>query len=223
MHSFHLLLVDDHENILFTFRLALEMDGYDVDTAATVAEARAKIERNFYDLLILDLRLGTESGVELLASLRAENIQTPVLMMTAHGTTQAAVAAMKLGAVDFLAKPLEPTQFRATVAETLRRRLPSRGSAAEPDRETCKEQILEAKHAINCRDFRTARLHLARALELNSFSADAHYLFGSILELTENPEKARRYYQRALQLYAERSLATASLPPDFRPGSVKRN
>ena len=212
MHTFHLLLVDDHETIRFTFRLALESDRYDVDTAGTVAEARVKIERRCYDVLIFDLCLGTESGLELLAKLRLEDIDTPVLIMTAHGTTQDAVASMKRGAVDFLIKPLEPVRIRAVVAEILRRQLPSKDHVhATTSREEYSRQISKARHALNCRDSTAARLHLARALELNSHSADAHYLFGVMLELNHDPDKATRYYHHALQLYAERSFAQAAL------------
>ena len=218
MHSFHLLLVDDHENIRFTFRLALETEGYDVDTAASLPEAQTKIEERCYDVLILDLRLGAESGLTLLARLRADRIDTPVMMITAHGTAQEAVVAMKLGAVDFLTKPLEPIQLRAAVAEVLRRRLPASDASNPSVSETYERQISEARHALNCRDVSVARLHLARALELNSHSADAHYLFGSMLELSNHPERAKRYYNRALQLYAERSFAQAPLPLAKRPG-----
>ncbi len=213
MHRFHLLLVDDHENIRFTFQLALESEGYDVDTAGTISEARAKMEGQYHDLLLLDLRLGAESGLTLLSGLRANGIDTPVLMMTAHGTAKDAVEAMKLGAVDFLDKPLEPVRFRAVVAEVLERRLSSHGKAPAAGDKTYTHQITEARHALNCRDFAAAHLHLARALELNSHSADAHYLFGSMLELNHNPERARRYYHRALQLYAERSFARVPLSP----------
>ena len=215
MHTAHVLLVDDHENIRFTFRLALESEGYDVDTASTVAEAAGKIEERYYDLLILDLRLGVESGLELLAHARADGIKTSVLMMTAHGTAKDAVSAMKLGAVDFLEKPLDPTTFRVAVAKVLRPRLLAPdalvGDGKVGDGKTGEERlVVEARHAINCRDLTTAHLHLARALEVNGQSPDAHYLFGLMLERTGHAEKARRYYRRALQLYAERSFARGS-------------
>ena len=213
LHRFHLLLVDDHETIRFTFRLALESDDYQVDTASSVAEAWAKLEQRYYDLLILDLRLGMESGLTLLAGIRAHDIQTPVLVMTAHGTTEDAVEAMKLGAVDFLSKPLEPVQFRATVSEILQRHLPSRDKAPAAGDKTYEQQIVEARHALNCRDFAAARRYLTRALQLNSHSADAHYLYGSMLELSNHPEKAGRYYHRALQLYAEYSFARLPISP----------
>ena len=219
MHSFHLLLVDDHENIRFTFRLALESDGYAVDIAGSVAEAKARIVQRCYDVLILDLRLGVESGLKLLAGLRADGDDTPVLMMTAHGTAEDAVAAMKLGAVDFLIKPLEPVRFRAVVAEVLQRHLRSDDHVHVSSREEYDRQISEARHALNCRDVTTTRQHLARALELNSHSADAHYLFGLMLELNHDSDKAKRYYHRALQLYAEHSFAQASLHSHAYPGA----
>lgn len=194
----HLLLVDDQENIRFTFGLALKSDGYDVDTAGTVAEARALIDKGAYDGLILDLRLSTESGLQLLTDLRAAGVHTPALMITAHGTLAEAVSAMKLGAVNFLEKPLQPITFRAAVAQMLDRR---------PAAETGNRQIVEARHAINCRDYPAARQHLAHALEADEESADAHYLFGLLLERTNEADKAERFFRRALQLYSERSLA----------------
>ena len=192
MHRFHLLLVDDHENIRFTFRLALETEGYDVDLAASLSEAQAKIEARCYDVLILDLRLGVESGLTLLAQMRADRIDTPVIMITAHGSAQEAVAAMKLGAVDFLAKPLHPVQLRSAVAEVLRRRLPASDMARTPPAAgPASVKISEARHALNCRDVSAARLHLARALELNSHSADAHYLYGCMLEMSQPPGESQ--------------------------------
>lgn len=209
-----LLLVDDHENIRFTFGLALKSDGYDVDTAASVGEARALIARGGYDGLILDLRLGAESGLQLLTDLRGAGIETPTLMITAHGTFAEAVSAMKLGAVDFVEKPLQPITFRATVAQMLNRRPPAAAGRLEIlDPETCGAQIVEARHAINCRDYTAARLHLAAALEIDGESADAHYLFGLMLERTNEASKAERFFRRALQLYSDRSLAKSSARP----------
>ena len=83
--------------------------------------------------------------------------------------------------------------------------------------------MIAARHALNCHDLAAAHLHLARALELNNHSADAHYLFGSMLELNHNPERAKRYYHRALQLYAEYSLASRPLPPVHPPSPVSRH
>ena len=71
MKSFHILLVDDHRSIRFTFQVALEAEGHVVDLAASVEETLTKTQRHHYDLLILDLCLGAESGLKLLADLRA--------------------------------------------------------------------------------------------------------------------------------------------------------
>ena len=211
MHSSCLLLVDDHETIRFTFRLAMESEGYDVDTASTVAEATTKLEGRCYDLLILDLRLEVESGLELLAHVRVDGIGAPVLMMTAHDTAQGAVSAIKLGAIDLLEKLLDPASFRAAVANVRRRRSITQDAPfARPEGCPDARLVVDARHAINCRDFTVAHLHLSRALELNGQSPGAHYLSGLMLERSGYAEKSRRCYRRALGLYAERSFAPAS-------------
>ncbi len=214
MKSFHILLVDDHRQIRFTFQVALEAEGHVVDLAASVEETLTKTQRHRYDLLILDLRLGAESGLKLLTDLRARGVDSSVLMMTAHGRVADAVEAMKLGAIDFLEKPLEPSRLRAAVVDIIAR---SRATAATANQlkgsaaDSYARQIVEAKHALNCRDFATARSHLACALELNNASADAHYLYGVLLELNGKDHDARRFYRRALDLYAGHSLAQAQL------------
>ena len=212
MKAFHILLVDDHQSIRFTFQMALEAEGHAVDLAASAEEALVQSERHRYDLLILDLRLGTESGLKLLADLRARGVDSSVLMMTAHGRVADAVEAMKLGAIDFLEKPLDPSRLRAAIVDIIERRRATAakklvGSAVD----NYARQIVEAKHALNCRDFATARSHLACALELNSASADAHYLYGVLMELNGKDHEARRFYRRALDLYAGHSLAQAQL------------
>ncbi len=208
MKTFHILLVDDHPGIRFTFQLALEAEGHHVESAGSAAETLGKTTRQRFDLLILDLRLGAESGLQLLANLRERGVDSFVLMMTAHGTVADAVAAMRLGAIDFLEKPLDPSRLRAAVVNIIaRQRKAARvGPAGSYERE-----ITEAKHSLNCRDFEDARRRLLRALELNGQSADAHYLFGVLQELNHRHDEARRYYRRALDLYAEHSLAAAQL------------
>ena len=209
MKPFRILLVDDHQSIRFTFRVALESEGHDVALAGSAAETLEMTARQRFDLLILDLRLGADSGTQLLADLRDRGVDSAALMMTAHGTVADAVAAMKLGAIDFLAKPLDPARLRAAVVDIVERRHAAdrAARAAAPLEGTHAHQIIEAKHALNCRDFDAARGLLARALETNDHSADAHYLYGVLQELNDRHDDARRYYRRALDLYAEHNLA----------------
>lgn len=213
MKTFHILLVDDHPSIRFTFQMALEAEGHAVELAASVEETLVKTARRRFDLLILDLRLGMDSGLQLLAELRTRGVDSFVLMMTAHGTVADAVGAMKLGAIDFLQKPLDPSRLRAAVVDIIERQcvVANAAKAAAPPAESYQRQIIEAKHALNCRDFDAARRYLAGALEIDDHSADAHYLYGVLLELNHKRDDARRYYKRALDLYAEHSLAQAQL------------
>src|SRR5437588_13004078 len=98
------LIVDDETNICRTLRMILEHEGYAVTTASSLAEARGRLERA--DALLLDMRLPDGSGIELLRQLRQNDLVTPVIMISGHGTIADAVEATRAGAFDFLEKPL---------------------------------------------------------------------------------------------------------------------
>jgi len=100
-----LLIVDDEPNIRDSLRGALGREGYQVDVAATLAEGRAKL-REACDVLLLDVRLPDGSGLDLLADVRASAPETTVIVMSGHATIDDAVRATRLGAYDFLEKPL---------------------------------------------------------------------------------------------------------------------
>ncbi|MCC6348456.1 MAG: sigma-54-dependent Fis family transcriptional regulator [Candidatus Eisenbacteria bacterium] len=100
-----LLIVDDEPNIRASLKGALGREGYQVDDAGGVAEARAKL-REAYDLVLLDVWLPDGSGLDLLAEIRGQAPETTVLMMSGHATIDAAVQATRLGAFDFLEKPV---------------------------------------------------------------------------------------------------------------------
>jgi two-component system nitrogen regulation response regulator NtrX len=99
------LVVDDEANIRSTLEGALGREGYPVDTAASVAEGRSKL-REAYDIVLLDVWFPDGSGLDLLAEIMADSPDTAVIMMSGHATVDAAVKATKLGAYDFLEKPL---------------------------------------------------------------------------------------------------------------------
>ncbi|HEV2106029.1 MAG TPA: sigma-54 dependent transcriptional regulator [Candidatus Eisenbacteria bacterium] len=100
-----LLIVDDEANLRASLRDALGREGYQVDAAATAAEARAHL-REAYSFVLLDVRLPDGSGLDLLAEIAAQAPETVVVMMSGHATVDAAVKATRLGAWDFLEKPL---------------------------------------------------------------------------------------------------------------------
>ena len=100
-----LLIVDDEPNIRSSLQGALGREGYQVEVAGDVAAARALL-REAFDVVLLDVRLPGESGLELLAEIREAAPDTTVLMMSGHATIDAAVQATRLGAFDFLEKPV---------------------------------------------------------------------------------------------------------------------
>jgi len=116
----HLLVVDDEPSILTTLQKALTLEGYAVDVAGGVKVAEEKLKKRSYDLCLFDVTLPDGDGLELLQFVRAAKLETPVVMMSGHATIDAAVRATKLGAVQFLEKPLNTDALLISVETTLR-------------------------------------------------------------------------------------------------------
>ncbi|TKJ38548.1 hypothetical protein CEE37_12340 [candidate division LCP-89 bacterium B3_LCP] len=112
MNEFRILLVDDDEGFLESMADNLEDRGYDVDKALSSEEALKILSKNDnYNLAIVDLCLPGMDGIGLLKRLNKKYVNIRVAMLTGHGTVTAAVDAMKLGAIDFLQKPLHPEKL----------------------------------------------------------------------------------------------------------------
>jgi DNA-binding NtrC family response regulator len=116
----HLLVVDDEPSILTTLQKALSLEGYGVDVAGGVKIAEERLGKRTYDMVLLDVSLPDGDGVSLLERLRAGGNDTPVVMMSGHATVDAAVRATRLGAIDFLEKPLSTDRLLLVVENTLR-------------------------------------------------------------------------------------------------------
>ena len=121
-----LLVVDDEPRIRRVLELALADLGHNVLLAADGAEARRKLQENAADLVLLDLQLPDTSGLDLLAEIRAERADLPVILMTAFGTVETAVQAMKLGAFDYVVKPFSVDEIDALVRRALGERRAAR-------------------------------------------------------------------------------------------------
>ena len=102
-----LLVVDDEPVILRSFGWVVAAPGVEVRTAGTVAEGWDRFERDRPDVVVLDLQLPDGSGLDLFERIRAADPRRPVVFITAHGTTDTAIEAMKRGAFDYLVKPLD--------------------------------------------------------------------------------------------------------------------
>jgi len=193
--NFRILIVDDEPHVRLVYRTALETEGYEIDEADSGARAFELFSvpqydvtlHHKYDMAILDLRMPEIDGFELLSRMNKSNITTPVAFVTAHGDVPNAVQAMKLGAIDFLQKPVTPEQLRGLVKEILERHSLAERTNRAPL--TCDYYLRCAKRAINLRDFETARKHLVQALELNPKSPQALNLCGVMLELRAEHER----------------------------------
>lgn len=204
-----ILIIDDEPNTRLNFRLALELEGYQVAEASGGAAAREQLLGERFDLVILDLRMPGTDGLQLLEQMRGKNMSTPVVIVTAYGSVPDAVRAMKLGAIDFLEKPLRPVDLRQVVAEVMERHHAEYHGPTE--RDDFATHLRAAKRQINLRNFALAEKHLQRALELEPRSPDALNLLGVLAELGGDYRKARKYYGRAIRVRHDHEAAQQNM------------
>ena len=133
-----LLVVDDEEGVRSFLADALDLSGHDVDTAADGAEALRLVAKNAYHVVLTDLKMPHVDGMSLLKTVREQHPEMEVVMLTAHGDVDSAVRAMKLGAFDFLQKPIpSPAVLRKVVERAVdHHRLTARTEVARPPGQT---------------------------------------------------------------------------------------
>jgi two-component system response regulator PilR (NtrC family) len=114
------LVVDDEPDIRELLSITLERMNLDVTTADTIAAATRELRANPFDLCLTDMRLPDGDGLSLVEWIQTHKPQTPVAVITAHGNVETAVRALKLGAFDFISKPLDVAALRRLIAATLK-------------------------------------------------------------------------------------------------------
>lgn len=114
-----ILVVDDEKPLRLSLSLILQKEHYRVETVASAEEALDCLQQNDYDLMFLDLNLPGMSGVDLLVRVHKLFPHIPVLILTAYAALESAIQAVRLGARDYLIKPVEPAAILARVAEIL--------------------------------------------------------------------------------------------------------
>ncbi|MCB2228949.1 MAG: sigma-54 dependent transcriptional regulator [Desulfarculaceae bacterium] len=117
-----ILIVDDEKNYLVVLQALLADAGYEVFTANSGSQALAQAAEDEPDLVITDMRMPTMTGVELIRRLKERFPDVLIIVMTAYGTVENAVEAMKAGAVDYITKPFENTELLLTVQKALKMR-----------------------------------------------------------------------------------------------------
>ena len=116
-----LLVVDDEPDLRTLYELTLVREGYDVESAGTVEEAWARLIDGHFSALITDMRLPDGTGLDLLRRIEAHGRSERAIVITAYGSAENAVEALKAGAFDYLTKPVDLRQFRSVVASALGR------------------------------------------------------------------------------------------------------
>ena len=120
--SLRILVVDDELNIRRTLTICLESDGHRVTSVANVQDAMAEASRRSFDLAFVDIRLGTEDGLDLIPALRTTAPWLKIIIITAYASIDSAIEAMRRGATDYIPKPFTPAQIQLAVRKAFEMR-----------------------------------------------------------------------------------------------------
>jgi DNA-binding NtrC family response regulator len=201
-----ILVVDDEKNTRLTLEQALEPLGYGIRLAASGEEALAAIDDRAIRLVLLDLRMPDTDGIAVLRQIEQDRPDLRVVILTAHGTVDSAVEAMKHGALDLIQKPFSVEEIREVVRRVMD------PAFVEAERSASYEQHIErARTLIVQKSFDAALAHLQRAIQAERIRPEAHNLMGVIDELRHNRVAAQRHYRTALELDSKYAPARENL------------
>ncbi len=122
MDEKRILLVEDDASQSALLALELKRRGFRVESEKTASAAVARVEKEIFDAVVTDLRLGAGDGLQVVAAVKASQPETGVIVITGHGSIDTAVAAMKAGAFDYLTKPVEPEELALALTKTIEHR-----------------------------------------------------------------------------------------------------
>jgi two-component system phosphate regulon response regulator OmpR len=169
----HILVVDDDARIRGLLQKFLSRNGFWVSAARDAAHARNLLEGLDFDLIVLDVMMPGETGVELTASLR-EHLNTPILLLTAHGDAGDRIKGLEAGADDYLSKPFEPRELLLRINAILRR-VPKPVPKSEPPRTV---QLGEVRYDVTrgelWRGRELVRLTATESMLMSIFATRAH-------------------------------------------------
>jgi NtrC-family two-component system response regulator AlgB len=132
--ALHVLVVDDELNIRRTLSVCLETEGHSVTAVSNVRDAQAEASRGSFDLAFVDLRLGTDDGLDLIPALLTATPWLKIIVITAYASIDTAVEAMRRGATDYIPKPFTPAQITLAVRKVFEvRSLEQRVAALQED------------------------------------------------------------------------------------------
>ncbi|MFQ5577348.1 MAG: response regulator [Anaerolineae bacterium] len=191
----NILIVDDEKNIRLTLTKILEPMGYTVKTAVNGEDALTRLAEEEFGLILLDLRMPGMDGLAVLRRVAQLRPDIQVVVVSAYGTVECAVEAIKLGALDFIQKPFAPQEIRDIVARTLNRQ-----RLAETRGAKYQDHLQQAKLAAGRRQFNAALEHAKKAIGLDPARPEAFNLLGALHEIDGNRHQALINYRIALDL-----------------------
>jgi DNA-binding response OmpR family regulator len=190
-----ILIVDDEKNICLTLSRALEVLGIETASALNGEEALAQLKEREFGLILLDLKMPGMDGMEVLRLVREIRPDIRIIIITAYGTVESAVEAMKLGAVDFIQKPFSPEEIRELVSRVMDREKLDEKKAVDYGL-----SIELAKRCIGDRHFDAAIEHVRKAISLDPGRPEAFNLLGALMEIQGDRIEAQKNYRAALSL-----------------------
>jgi DNA-binding response OmpR family regulator len=206
MEKRSILVVDDEKNIRLTLSQSLEPLGMPVQTAANGEDALRKLGEDQFGLVFLDLKMPGMDGMEVLRRIRDQWPKIRVIIITAHGTIESAVEALKLGAMDFVQKPFSPAEIREFATQVLEREALDETSATDY------ETLIElAKRHITDRIFDKASGIVRKAISIDPAKPGAYNLCGVLLEIKGDCLEAQKFYRAALDIDPTYKPAKANL------------
>ncbi|MGV2828759.1 response regulator [Myxosarcina sp. GI1(2024)] len=195
MSNEKILIIDDWKKICSIMAQALELLGYKVAIAVNGEEGLKQLEQQAFDLILLDLKMPEMDGLTFLQQAIRIYPQMKIIIISAHGTVDNAVEAMKLGTIDFIQKPFTPQELRDLVRRVLDRETIS--SQPESEYRTAFEL---AKYFKNKERFEEAIVQVKRAIGLDPSQSEAFNLLGELQEKLGDDTEAFKNYRIALNL-----------------------
>jgi two-component system alkaline phosphatase synthesis response regulator PhoP len=172
-----ILIIDDEPNLRRSLGLILQRAGYTITTASNAAEAIQLLRAGAYDLTFLDIKLPDQNGIQLLPQIKDLYPDMPIIILTAHATLDTAIGAVRLGARDYLLKPIDPESILSRVENILREEKPKRRREIT----TQLQGLLAELQSINGKDIRanssetaTSTTDPARFLKCGPLTLDRH-------------------------------------------------
>ena len=175
--------------------MCLEPLGYEIGTADNGEDALRQLDNQEFDLILLDIRLPGMDGLDVLRRVVKQHPDIPIVMVSAHGTVESAVEAMKLGAVDFIQKPFTPQELRTIVQQVLDREQLEETQAIDYN-----SSIQLAKRYVSRRQFNTATEHVKQAIAADPSRPEAFNLLGALQEIMGERSHAVKNYRVAVNL-----------------------